>query len=237
MDGSADILTLSLDGPEGGKSIHPAILLSDGGCEKILVDCGYPGSLQKIASALSRHGIPFEEITGVVVTHHDYDHCGALGEIKEKFPHIAAWSSEFDAPYIEGRAKSLRIEQTTSALATLTERERAEAERFIAELEAVRPAGIDRTLRDGDVMPWCGGTEIIATPGHMPGHISLYVPALRTVITGDALTATRGKLRITNPLYATDASSAKRSARKLLNLDAEKYICYHGGVVLRKIIV
>ena len=34
-----------------------------------------------------------------------------------------------------------------------------------------------------------GKVQIVATPGHTPGHVSLYVPDERLLIAGDALTA------------------------------------------------
>jgi glyoxylase-like metal-dependent hydrolase (beta-lactamase superfamily II) len=78
-------------------------------------------------------------------------------------------------------------------------------------------------------MPWAGGTEIIATPGHMPGHISLYIKNYRTLIAGDALVIEEGKLAIANPNYTLDISEAKRSIKKLLDYDIQRIICYHGG--------
>ncbi|MDR3281383.1 MAG: MBL fold metallo-hydrolase, partial [Synergistaceae bacterium] len=147
----------------------------------------------------------------------DIDHYGALGEIHEKYPGIVTMSSELDAPYIDGRKKSLR------------------ATRAMGILAAARPAPIDRTLAPREIMPWCGGTEIIPTPGHMPGHISLFVRRHRAVITGDALISIRGRLHAAHPRYALNPGEARASARLLLELDAERYICYHGGTVIRGI--
>jgi glyoxylase-like metal-dependent hydrolase (beta-lactamase superfamily II) len=68
----------------------------------------------------------------------------------------------------------------------------------------------------------------------MPGHISLYVRTHKTVITGDALVVAHGKLRMSNVQHAVDPKIAKNSAKKLLALDAEKFICYHGGIAARR---
>jgi glyoxylase-like metal-dependent hydrolase (beta-lactamase superfamily II) len=117
---------------------------------------------------------------------------------------------------------------------SLSDSERATVAALKKKIDTIKPAKISLTLRGGDVMPWCGGTEIIATPGHMPGHISLYVRAHKTVITGDALVVAHGKLRMSNVQHAIDPKTAKNSAKKLLALDAEKFICYHGGVAERR---
>ena len=77
---------------------------------------------------------------------------------------------------------------------------------------------------------FCGGIEIIETPGHMPGHISIYIKESRTLIAGDALVIEDNKLTIANPQYTLDMGEAKKSINKLLNYDIDKIICYHGGV-------
>jgi len=48
----------------------------------------------------------------------------------------------------------------------------------------------NRLLDDGEVLP-VAGTElhVLHTPGHSPGSVCLYLPALETVITGDTLFA------------------------------------------------
>jgi glyoxylase-like metal-dependent hydrolase (beta-lactamase superfamily II) len=210
----SEIIVLKLDYEFRGKrSIYPAILRDRD--ERILVDCGYPGFLPMLERATQAARVPFGEITGVVITHHDYDHYGALREIKEKYPRVAAMSSELDAPHIGGMEKSLRTIKEPDMHGSLSVR-------------------IDRALAPHEIMPWCGGTEIIPTPGHMPGHISLFVRRHSTIITGDALIALKGKLHIANPNYAIDPEAAKKSARMLLGMEAERYICYHGGEVIRR---
>ncbi|MDR1917126.1 MAG: MBL fold metallo-hydrolase [Synergistaceae bacterium] len=231
IDKIAEIITLKVNfsDSEGSYSIYPAVLRDESNV--ILVDCGYQGFLPLLEDAMRENGLSFADITGIVITHHDHDHFGALHEIKEKYPHIVTMSSLFDAPFIEGKKKSLRLVQALDIYDTLPEREKEDAMEFQKTLEAVKPVGIDRALRDGDILPWCGGTEIIGTPGHMPGHISLYVRRHNAVITGDALVGINGRLRVANRYYSLDLDSAKKSAKKLLELNAEKYICYHGGVI------
>lgn len=79
-------------------------------------------------------------------------------------------------------------------------------------------------------LPWCGGIDIVHTPGHMPGHISLYLPASKTLIAGDAVVIEQGKLNIANPQFTLDLDEAVRSVQRLLAYDIEQLICYHGGL-------
>jgi glyoxylase-like metal-dependent hydrolase (beta-lactamase superfamily II) len=229
-DEAPAVTALKIDFDHGGPgSIYPALLRDER--DRILVDCGYPGFLPKLERATAEAGVPFGEITGVVVTHHDYDHCGALREIIEKYPRVRAMSSDFDAPFIDGTKRSLRVSLMMEIWESLSDSERAVAAALKEKIDAVKPAKISLTLGDGEVMPWCGGTEIMATPGHMPGHISLYVRAHKTVVTGDALVVAHGKLRMSNVQHAVDPKTAKISAQKLLATNAETFICYHGGVI------
>jgi len=212
------------------RTIHPAILRSAE--DTVLVDCGYPGFLPRLERAAAACGASMEEVSSVLVTHHDYDHCGALHEIRRKYPAIRVIASEGDAPHIRGDLPSLRLLQAEALYDTLEgEREREDARDFQAALRAVPPADVDLTVRDGDAFPWCGGARIVATPGHMPGHISVYLERLRTLITGDALIAINGRLRIANPHYALDLDAAKESVRRLAAMDISTFVCYHGGVV------
>lgn len=97
-------------------------------------------------------------------------------------------------------------------------------------LESIESVYIDTTLNDGDTFDWCGGIEIIETPGHMPGHISIYIKESRTLIAGDALVIENNKLDIANPQYTLDMGEAKKTINKLLNYDIDRIICYHGGI-------
>lgn len=64
----------------------------------------------------------------------------------------------------------------------------------------------------------------------MPGHISLYLPASKTLIAGDAVVIEDGRLAIANPHYTLNLEEALRSVQRLLDSDIEQLICYHGGL-------
>jgi glyoxylase-like metal-dependent hydrolase (beta-lactamase superfamily II) len=89
---------------------------------------------------------------------------------------------------------------------------------------------VDRTIEDGEELPFCGGITVIHTPGHTPGHICLYIGQSKTLIAGDALLVEGGKLGPLPILASLDWPSAVRSLAKLVRYDIETVICYHGGV-------
>jgi glyoxylase-like metal-dependent hydrolase (beta-lactamase superfamily II) len=58
---------------------------------------------------------------------------------------------------------------------------------------------VDRTLKDGEELPYCGGISVIFTPGHTLGHICLYHKQSKTLIAGDILDIDGGKLVTAKP--------------------------------------
>ncbi|HZG58631.1 MBL fold metallo-hydrolase [Paenibacillus sp.] len=220
---------LDIEFEYGGQrqTIVPALLEDERG--SILIDCGYPEFLPMLEAAAARKGIPFSSIATVVLTHHDMDHIGSLAALQRAYPHIEVVAHEREKPYLEGTAKSLRLEQAEAMLGAMPDSARPQAEQFIRLLQSIEPARVDRTVADGERLPWFGGMEIVPTPGHMPGHISIYLPAEKTLIAGDAVVVEDGRLNLANPQFALDMEEAVRSVRKLLDYDIERLICYHGG--------
>ncbi|HEX2949136.1 MAG TPA: MBL fold metallo-hydrolase [Armatimonadota bacterium] len=213
--------------------IHPVIAADEQ--EMVLVDCGYPNSLSLLRQAVEAKGMDLRRLTKVIITHHDHDHMGGLAQLRRAYPHIEVIASAIDAPFVSGKEKSLRLQQAERLFPDLPESEKPAALLFQQMLESVEPVPVDIRVNDGDVFPWCGGTEIIATPGHMPGHISVYFQDNTTLVAGDALAAENGQLHVANPQYTLNLPEAKRSTRKLLAYDIDTIICYHGGMVTKDI--
>lgn len=225
-----NIHLLEIDFTSNGQRQAITLVLLQDELDTILVDCGYPDFLPLLEKAALEHGASLSSLTKVIVTHHDMDHIGSLAALKRAFPQIEIIAHELDAPYVQGAKTSLRIEQAKSTYADLPDEAKPQAEQFIQFLQSIEPAAVDRTVSHQEQLPWCGGIEIIHTPGHMPGHISLYLPASKTLIAGDAVVIEQGKLDIANPQFAMDLDEAIRSVQRLLAYDIDQLICYHGGL-------
>ena len=140
---------------------------------------------------------------------------GALADFKQKYPHVKIVASEIEAPYIEGEKKSVRLEQAEALQNTQNEEQKSFGEAFCEILKSVKPAKVDILVHDGDVMNWCGGCEIVSTPGHTPGHISLYIKNKKTFITGDAVALENNQLVMANPQFTLDMENAHKSISQL----------------------
>ncbi|MEG0249272.1 MAG: MBL fold metallo-hydrolase [Peptostreptococcus sp.] len=211
------------------KILNPVVLISEK--DTVLVDCGYMGFLPLLEEAMLREGIDPSSLTKVVITHHDDDHVGALYELKEKYPNIEVVSSEIESDYIEQSKKSLRLIQAEEMLNEMPEDEKEFGRQFCESLKKIMPVDVDIKVKDGEYFDWAGGCRIIATPGHMPGHISLYLEESNSVVTGDAAVVEDGELVVANPHFTLDLEKAEESLRKLKDIKADTYYCYHGGAI------
>ncbi|MCR1897961.1 MBL fold metallo-hydrolase [Irregularibacter muris] len=215
------------------QTIHPVLLIDNN--DIILVDCGYPNFLSLLEVEMKAKGINPSSLTKVLITHHDDDHMGALYEIKEKYPHIKIVSSEIESEYISGKRKSLRLLQAEEMLKFMPEAQKPFGIEFCETLKKVKPVNVDITVKDGDYFDWAGGCQVISTPGHMPGHISLFLTETNSIVTGDAAVIEDGELVIANPQFTLDLSRAENSLEKIKSMNADNYYCYHGGKLVRTI--
>ena len=199
----------------------------------LLVDAGYPGQQHLIQAALQRYGAPLDHLLNIVLTHQDIDHIGSAPALLPLVPHkIDVWSHPLEKPYIQGEKRLLKI--TPAAIAQILEalpgdwpEEKRAAFKFA--LENPPKVQVDHPLSGGQELSWYGGIVVIDTPGHSPGHISLYHQPSKTLIAGDCLVVVENELRLPRPEMCHDFKLAAKSVQKLTDYNLEAVICYHGG--------
>jgi len=194
----------------------------------ILADTGFPGQLQDIRAAMDKAGVPFSKLSKIILTHQDLDHIGGLPEILRESDHkIEVLAHIGDKPFIEGDQPLLKRRGFEQRMENLPEEQRKQAAALFG---AQIKNKVDRTVEDGEKLPCCGGITVIFTPGHTPGHISLYLERSKTLVSGDALVVAEGQLLGPRPQNTPDMDTAIKSLQKLTHYDIETVICYHGGV-------
>ena len=181
-----------------------------------VVDPGmlWADSTELLRAALTANGRTLRDVDRVVITHGHPDHFGAAGWLAD-----AA-----DATVVCGRAEVPKITQTTSRLSmvdvvgrlgipeTLRDTFRAFYEGVQQLSHPIDPRRL-RLLDDGDTLR-AGGRDWQAhvTPGHSVGHVSLYDPAERVLVSGDHLLAC-----ITpNPVLEPDPDAVDGRRRSLV---------------------
>ena len=225
------ILTLIPEWTDESGAIHPVLLQDEQ--HLVLVDCGYTGFLPQLERALSEHGLTIGDLTHVFLTHHDHDHVGTLAALKRSNPRIQVVAGKSEVDYISGRKPALRLTQARAMQAALPPEQAAAGQAFIELIERVEPATVDLAVEGGDLLPWCGGCEVLATPGHTLGHVSLYVKSCDTLLAGDAAVLSSGVLVLANPEFAEDIEKAQQSLNQIYEHHARTVVCYHGGVLSR----
>jgi glyoxylase-like metal-dependent hydrolase (beta-lactamase superfamily II) len=207
-------------GSEGADGFLNLTLMLDEQNGNTLVDAGLPGQAEVIGAALTEVGIEVRDLRRIIFTHQDLDHVGSgAALVRQSGARVLAHPA--DSPHIEGSLRPLKF--TPEMLA-----QRPQMREVLERLEPVR---VDEHVEDGDRLDLAGGTRVIFTPGHTPGHLSLYLERPRVLVAGDALTAEGGHLNGPNPPLTLDVRAAARSVRRLADLEIDTIVCYHGGVV------
>ncbi|HFU7072467.1 MBL fold metallo-hydrolase [Bacillus cereus] len=187
--------------------IHPILLWDDE--MAILIDTGFPGQIEDIQVEMEKVGVSFDKLKVVILTHQDIDHIGSLPELLQRCrSNIKVYAHELDKPYIEGDLPLLKDGNVEN-----------------------RPKGkVSDTVIDGQELPYCGGILILHTPGHTPGHISLYLKQSKILVAGDSMYSVNGVLGGVHAPTTLNIMEARQSLKKYLNLDIESVVCYHGGL-------
>lgn len=213
--------------------LHPTLIEANG--QYFLTDTGYENTLAQLRAALQQKGIDIINLTGIIISHDDIDHLGALNDIKKMNPLLQVYCSKTEEPSVTGKIEAERLSQAKQLLQQLPEEQQDWGKDFVALQESIqRISEVDHVLQDNDLI--LGGIRVIETPGHTRGHISLYIEASKTLIANDAVVAeSNGELNIANPEFTLDLPAAIRSVQKIRELDIEQLICFHGGIVTEHI--
>jgi glyoxylase-like metal-dependent hydrolase (beta-lactamase superfamily II) len=206
--------------PQEPESVLNLTLIVDEQNGNTLVDAGLPDQMEAISAALVEAGIGVRDLRRIIFTHQDLDHVGSgAALVRQSGARVLAHPA--DVPYVEGSRRPLK-----PSPAMLDQRPQMRKV-----LERLEPVGVDERIENGTRLDLAGGTKVISTAGHTPGHISLYLERSKVLIAGDALTAEKGSLNGPNPSMTLEMSTAIQSIRSLADLEIDTIVCYHGGVV------
>lgn len=203
------------------------ITLIEVNSKRYLVDCGYEETFEDLRKMLREKNIEISGLYGILISHDDIDHIGALHKFKEFHPNVVVMSSQLEEPSLSGRIKSERLVQAEHLYATLPPDHQEWALQFQNSLRAIKRVPIDNVLHDDDLIE--NEIQVVHTPGHTKGHISFYIPDLKLLVASDAVVIENNEFNIANPQFTLDMQAALNSIRKLQALDINKVFCYHGG--------
>jgi glyoxylase-like metal-dependent hydrolase (beta-lactamase superfamily II) len=197
--------------------------------EWVLIDAGIHGSASLIASAAEeRFNAPPKCI---VLTHGHFDHVGALPTLAEQW-NVPVYAHLVEHPYLNGTASYPPPDPSVGGgmMARLSPLFPRGAYNFSAWLE---PLPIDHSV------PGMAGWTWIHTPGHTPGHVSLWRASDRCIIAGDAFITTkqesayavatqRPELHGPPAYFTQDWDAARGSVEQLAALEPDLAVTGHG---------
>ncbi|MGE5627961.1 MAG: MBL fold metallo-hydrolase [Solirubrobacterales bacterium] len=208
--------------------IYPVLIWDNK--DVILVDTGFPGQTELFREAVEKAGQTFEKISKIIITHQDIDHIGSLADIVNKLNgNVEVIAHEIEKPYITGEKTPIKLAQLEQNKDSLPEDKKGFYEVLKAGFAKAK-SNVNRTVIDGDVIPYCGGIKVIHTPGHTPGHISFYHRNSKTLIAGDGLNINQGLLTGPNESSTYDMQEAVKSMEKMAHYDIQNIVCYHSGL-------
>jgi glyoxylase-like metal-dependent hydrolase (beta-lactamase superfamily II) len=187
---------------EGTGRLANAFLVRAAG--PVLVDAGTPSGGRRIAAELEAAGV---RPTAILLTHSHFDHAGGAAAVTGATG-APVYAPAAEQPLFSGGADHRLLARVGARVAN--------AGRPVA-----LPA-VSRWIEPGELV---AGLEVVATPGHTPGHAAYRLGT--TILAGDAF-VTGVAFREALPVFTADRGEARRSIEMLARLELELAVCGHG---------
>jgi glyoxylase-like metal-dependent hydrolase (beta-lactamase superfamily II) len=204
-----------------GVVANPYILVDPDGLT--VIDTGLPGSDNKILAFAASLGHEAHDIKRIILTHADMDHVGGLSALQQATG-ARTYASQIEAQAIAAGRSSRQIKPRGFSLRRLLFA-------IVRPFMKAAPLKVDEILEDGQTLPPLGGLRVLATPGHTPGHISLFAPQQGLLFCGDSIVSDKDGLYGSRPGLTWDEAQARESERKQAALGATIVCSGHGPVV------
>jgi glyoxylase-like metal-dependent hydrolase (beta-lactamase superfamily II) len=183
-----------------------------------LVDTTIKGAGKRLLAAAEALGAP---IVRIALTHAHADHVGSVDELAAALPGVEVLISERDAPLVTKADMSLRPGEPQDKLR--------------GGYPGIKTAPT-ATFAAGDRI---GSLQVVAAPGHTPGHVAFLDTRDGTLLCGDAYTTVGGVRTTAKPsfpfplaaLSTWSRATELESAKALRALDPQRLAPGHGKIV------
>ncbi|WP_430477228.1 MBL fold metallo-hydrolase [Bacillus cereus] len=197
----------------------------------VLVDAGMPKSANEIISVTDERFGANNRPKAIILTHGHFDHVGGIIELI-KYWDVPVYAHQMEIPFLTGQQSYPEPDSTVEG-------------GMVAKMSPMFPnepinlGNNVKTLPADGTVPHMPGFEWIHTPGHTPGHISLFREKDRALIAGDAFVTVKQEYlykvftqeqEISGPprYLTTDWEAAKESVIKLEKLKPLIAVTGHG---------
>lgn len=197
----------------------------------VLVDAGLKTSASKIKKMARKLFGEESRPEAIVLTHGHFDHVGSVKQLAEEW-NVKVYAHPLEMPYLTGKDSYPPADPSVGGGMMA----------WMSDVYPTSPIDIRRHLeqlpQDGK-LPGLKGWKYIHTPGHAPGHVSLWREEDKVLIAGDAFVTTEASSAAAMlsskeclsgpPAYLTyDWTAAEQSVKKLANLKPERVATGHG---------
>jgi glyoxylase-like metal-dependent hydrolase (beta-lactamase superfamily II) len=197
----------------------------------VLIDAGLKWSAPKIKEMADYLFAENSKPSSIILTHGHFDHVGSVDKLADEWG-IPVYAHHLEIPYLTGQSDYPPPDPTVGGGLMAT----------MAFLYPNSPINIWRHIKvlpaDGRI-PAMPEWKYLYTPGHAPGHISLYRESDGVLLAGDAFVTTQqesalsvmmqSKIMSGPPKYFTcDWDAAEKSVRALVKLNPKTAATGHG---------
>ncbi|XEC97379.1 MBL fold metallo-hydrolase [Paenibacillus tarimensis] len=200
----------------------------------VLIDAGMPESAGEIISVAEQRFGANSRPKAIILTHGHFDHVGAIIELINHW-NVPVYAHQLELPFLTGKKSYPEPDPSVEG-------------GMVAKLSALFP---NRPINLGDhvsplpsdgSVPQLSGFRWIHTPGHTPGHVSLFRDHDRALIAGDAFVTVKQdalykvftqELEINGPprYFTPDWEKAWESVKNLEALKPAVAVTGHGAPV------
>jgi glyoxylase-like metal-dependent hydrolase (beta-lactamase superfamily II) len=197
----------------------------------VLVDTGLNSTAATIKRVAEQLFFPQVAPSAIVLTHGHFDHTGGVKTLSDEWD-VPVYAHYLEAPYLTGRSAYPPPDPTVGggAFSLFS---------FLYPRKPMDLEGRLLLLPENGSIPGLDEWKYIHTPGHAPGHISLYRERDGVLLAGDAFVTTRQESLLSvltqekhlsgPPKYFTyDWLAAERSVKHLASLKPSLVACGHG---------
>ncbi len=199
--------------------------------EWVLVGAGMAHTSKDIITAAEGRFGTGSQPKAIILTHGHFDHVGAILELLNQW-NVSVYAHPLELPYLTGQTDYPPADPTVN-------------DGLIAKISPTFPSkAINlgtrvQALPADSSVPWMPGWRWIHTPGHSPGHVSLYRQSDGVLIAGDAITTLKQSFAEAvlskqtevhgPPAYFTmDWQAAEASVKTLNDLQPKLLVSSHG---------